>query len=81
MNKWRIVFSKTGMGKYISHLDLMHTMQRVFLRSGHRLKYSEGFNPHPIVSIALPLSVGHASVCELMDFSLLDDEPDRKSVV
>lgn len=80
MRKLRMQFEKSGRAVYISHLDLMHTMQRVFLRSGHRLKYSEGFNPHPIVSIALPLSVGHASVCELMDFSLLDDEPDLEQV-
>jgi radical SAM-linked protein len=61
---------------YISHLDLMHTFQRVFLRAGYRLKHSEGFNPHPIISIAVPLSVGHGSVCEIMDFTLAQDDAD-----
>ena len=76
MLKLRMRFDKTGRAVYISHLDLMHTLQRVFLRAGYRLKYSEGFNPHPVVSIAVPLSVGCASVCEIMDFSLLDEEVD-----
>lgn len=73
MDKLRLRFSKTGRAIYISHLDLMRTMQRVFQRAGFSLKYSEGYNPHPQISILLPLSVGCASVCELMDFSLKDD--------
>lgn len=73
MDKLRLRFSKTGRAVYISHLDLMQTMQRGFARAGYALKYSEGFNPHPQISIALPLSVGAASVCELMDFRLKED--------
>ena len=68
--KLRLRFGKTGRAVYISHLDLMHTMQRAFSRAGYELKYSEGFNPHPQISIALPLSVGAESVCEIMDFRL-----------
>jgi len=71
-DKWRLRFQKTGRAVYISHLDLMQTMQRAFSRAGYRLKYSEGFNPHPQISIALPLSVGTASFCELMDFRLTE---------
>ena len=73
MDKLRLRFSKTGRAIYISHLDLMHTMQRAFSRAGYALKYSEGFNPHPQISIALPLSVGTASRCEIMDFKLKED--------
>ena len=73
MDKLRLRFEKTGRAVYISHLDLMHTMQRAFSRAGYELKYSEGFNPHPQISIALPLSVGTASRCELMDFRLNGD--------
>ena len=68
--KLRLRFSKKGKAVYISHLDLMRTMQRVFLRAGYALKYSEGFNPHPVISILLPLGVGVSSECELMDFQL-----------
>ena len=70
MDKLRLRFEKTGRSVYISHLDLMHTMQRAFSRAEYELKYSEGFNPHPQISIALPLSVGVESYCEIMDFRL-----------
>ena len=70
MNKLRMLFSKTGRAVYISHLDLMHTMQRAISRAGFSLKYSEGYNPHPQISIALPLSVGMSSRCEIMDLRL-----------
>jgi len=72
MNKLRLRYSKTGKAKYISHLDLSATMQRALIRAGIALKYSEGFNPHPYMSVALPLSVGMESVCELMDVGLIE---------
>lgn len=75
MDKYRMLFSKTGRAIYISHLDLMRTITRAFMRAECRLKYSEGFNPHPNISIALPLSVGCESVCEIMDFKMLEDMP------
>lgn len=86
MDKLRLRFEKTGRAVYISHLDLMRTMQRVFARAGLELKYSEGFNPHPQISIALPLSVGTGSVCEIMDFRLAADTelaelPERMNAV
>ena len=71
--KLRLRFEKSGRAVYISHLDLMRTMQRAFLRAGCSLKYSEGFNPHPVISILLPLSVGASSECELMDFQLREE--------
>jgi len=73
MDKIRLRFKKTGRSVYISHLDLMHTLQRGFSRAGYALKYSEGFNPHPQISIALPLSVGASSICEILDFKLKDE--------
>ena len=73
MDKLRLRFKKTGRAVYISHLDLMQTLQRGFFRAGYALKYSEGFNPHPLISIALPLSVVAATLCKLMDFRLKED--------
>ena len=72
MDRLRLLYSKTGKAKYIAHLDLLATMRRALLRAGVGLKYSEGFNPHPYMSVALPLQVGCESVCELMDISLID---------
>ena len=73
--KLRLRFEKTKRAVYSSHLDLMRTMQRAFLRADLPLKYSEGFNPHAQISILLPLSLGMSSVCELMDFRLNADLP------
>ncbi len=69
----RLLFAKTGNAVWISHLDLMRLFQRAFKRAGLRLKHTQGFNPRPSVSIALPLSVGVASQCELLDFELEGD--------
>ena len=75
MHKYRLRFKKTGRSVYISHLDLMRTMQRAFLRAALPIKYSEGFNPHALISILLPLPLGMESVCELMDFRLAQELP------
>ena len=75
MSKQRLLFEKSGRAVYISHLDLMRTMKRSFSRADIMLRHSEGFNPHPLISMALPLSVGQESVCELMDFELIGDMP------
>ena len=66
----RLLFEKTGNAIWISHLDLMRLFQRAFKRAGLPLVHSKGFNPRPSVSIALPLSVGIESRCELLDFEL-----------
>lgn len=66
----RLLFEKKGNAVWISHLDLMRLFQRAFKRSGLPLTHSQGFNPRPSVSIALPLSVGVESDCELLDFEL-----------
>lgn len=66
----RAMFEKTGNAVWISHLDLMRLFQRAFQRAGLPLTHTQGFNPRPSVSIALPLSVGVESVCEFLDFTL-----------
>ena len=66
----RLLFEKKGNAIWVSHLDLMRVFQRAFQRSMLPLKHSQGFNPRPLVSIALPLSVGVDSACELLDFEL-----------
>lgn len=66
----RALFEKTGKAIYISHLDLMRVFQRAFKRSGLLLTHTQGYSPRPSVSIALPMSVGLESHCELLDFDL-----------
>lgn len=66
-------FAKEGRAKYISHLDLMHTMQRAMARCEMPLWFTEGFNQHAYVSVALPLSTGFSGEWELLDFNLVCD--------
>lgn len=73
MAKLRLLFAKDGRAVYISHLDLLRTFQRVFLRQGLVLRHSQGFHPHPIISFAMPLSVGQSSCCEILDFEVTQD--------
>lgn len=76
----RLLFEKKGNAIWISHLDLMRLFQRAFKRAGLPLTHTQGFNPRPSVSIALPLSVGIASNCELLDFDLTDQDYDLKDI-
>lgn len=68
----RILFEKTGNAVWISHLDLMRVFQRAFRRGGIPIRHSQGYSPRAHVSIALPLSVGAESVCELLDFDFAE---------
>ncbi len=70
MHKNRLLFAKEGRACYISHLDLMAAFQRAFLRAGIEIWQTQGFNRHAYVSIALPLSVGYSSRCEILEFQL-----------
>ena len=77
----RLVFSKTGRAKYISHLDLSRAMSRVLRRAAIPLWYTEGFNKHPYITFAAPLSLGHESLCERMDFRLTDETVSMQEIV
>ena len=65
-------FRKTGAAVYVSHLDLMRTMQRALRRANVPMCYSNGFNPHPILSFAMASPVGMASHAEYMDVKVED---------
>ena len=67
MQRLRIKFGRGEEIKFISHLDIMRLWDRAFHRAHIPLAYSEGFNPHPKMSLAAPLAVGLTSEAELMD--------------
>lgn len=71
----RVVFSKTGRARFISHLDLVRTMTRVMRRAAIPLWYTEGFNRHPYLTFAAPLSLGFEGLRETMDLRLEEDMP------
>lgn len=81
MADYRVTFTKTGRLKYISHLDLQRAVTRLLLRSGIPIQWSEGFNPHPRINIALPLPIYQEGVRELLDFKADDglDTEDLKA--
>ncbi len=70
MQRLRIRFSRGEEVKYISHLDIMRLWQRALNRAGVAVAHSEGFNPHPRLSLAVPLAIGVTSEAELMDIFL-----------
>ncbi len=67
MQRLRLRFSRGEQLKYISHLDLMRLWERTLRRAGVLMAYSEGFSPHPRISLAVPLPIGVTSEAELMD--------------
>ncbi len=71
--RYVIKFTKESSIKFISHLDLMRTIQRVIRRADLPMEYSKGFNPHMAMSIAQPLSVGVYSDAEYMDIVLVEE--------
>lgn len=70
MQRLRLKFGRGEELKFLSHLDLMRLWERALRRAGLPLAYSEGFTPHPRISLAAPLSVGVTSQAELMDVFL-----------
>lgn len=73
MSKLRLLFVKEAQAAYISHLDLMRTFQRCFPRTELDIRHTQGYHPHPILSIVLPLPVGQSSQCELLDFEVTQE--------
>ena len=73
MSKYRIKYKRSDDAKFISHLDLMRTMNRALRRAQAPLQYTQGFNPHSIMTVALPLSVGITSECEYLDITFTAD--------
>ncbi|MCR4442425.1 MAG: TIGR03936 family radical SAM-associated protein [Peptococcaceae bacterium] len=71
----RIKYAKTAAGRFLSHLDLLRTMERAFRRACLPLAFSEGYNPHPRVSYASALAVGVTSDGEYLDVELREEVP------
>ncbi len=79
--KYRVKYEKTGCMKFLGHLDVLRFFQKAIKRSGLPIAYSEGFNPHQLLSFAAPLSVGVEGYGEYFDMELQKkcDETDIKN--
>lgn len=67
MQRIRLTFSKEGALRYVGHLDLAKTWERILRRAGLPVAYSLGFHPQPKLQFASALPVGCASTAEVMD--------------
>lgn len=72
LSKRRLKFSKLGWGKYISHLDLLRAFTRAVHRAKLPVRYSQGFNPHQLITFSLPLPIGVTSETEFVDIDFED---------
>ena len=70
--RMRIVFGKGEAVKYISHLDMLRAWERILRRAALPLAYSQGFNPHPRITIAMPSPVGCTGEGEVIDVVLYE---------
>lgn len=73
MKDVRLIFEKRGALRFISHLDMNRFFTRLIRKTGLDIWYTEGFNPHPYITFALPLSLGFESLYEIVDFRVNDD--------
>lgn len=75
MGKYWLRYAKNGLLRFVGHLDIMHTWERILRRAKVPVSYSQGFSPHPILSLAAPLPVGQTSQAEYLEL-VLDREMD-----
>ncbi|MCS6872599.1 MAG: TIGR03936 family radical SAM-associated protein [Anaerolineae bacterium] len=75
VQRLRITFAKRGAMKFIGHLDLAKTWERILRRAQLALAYTQGFNARPRIQLASPLPLGLTSECELLDVWLERPEP------
>lgn len=76
----RLSFTKKGRVRFVSHLDMNRLMTRLVRKAGLDIWYTEGFNPHPYITFALPLPLGFEGEYELMDIKINDDNFDISKI-
>ncbi|HGY56032.1 MAG TPA: TIGR03960 family B12-binding radical SAM protein [Caldithrix abyssi] len=67
---YRIQYAKEGLGRFLSHLDIVRNFHRACRRRQIPLMYSQGFHPHPKMSFGPPLSLGYTSSAEYVDLEI-----------
>ncbi|MBR2546914.1 MAG: TIGR03936 family radical SAM-associated protein [Eubacterium sp.] len=74
MSRYALLFTKTGLIRFTSHLDLLRMFKRAFRRAEIPVSYSQGFNPHPKMGFCQPLSLGYTGLGELIEFQTDSDK-------
>lgn len=73
MSNYVLKYRRDERVKYISHLDFVRLFHRTVRRAGVNFVYSQGFNPHPVMTVAMPLSVGVTSDSEYLKAGFTDE--------
>lgn len=81
LNNYYLTYERTEKTKYVSHLDFVRMFGRAMRRAHLPIAFSEGFNPHPLLGFALPLSVGYTSECEILEITLTEPLPLKEIMV
>ena len=79
-NNYYLRYERDHRVKYVSHLDFVRMFGRALRRAHLPIAFSEGFNPHPLLTFALPLSVGYTSECEILEIVLAEAVPSEEIV-
>lgn len=74
--KKRVYFDKYEDMRFISHLDLIRFLERLFKKTNLPIKYSNGFHPRPKMSFGNPISLGTEAFGEIMDIELEEELSD-----
>lgn len=67
LHRYRIQYSKEPLLRFIGHLDLLRTWERILRRAKVPIAYTQGFHPHPRINLGVALPLGFSSECELID--------------
>jgi len=77
----RLLFTKSARARFVSHLDINRFMTRIVRKAKLDIWYTEGFNPHPYITFALPLPLGFEGKYEIMDIRINDDNAPLGEIV
>lgn len=71
MDRYVLRFEKTGNMRFISHLDLVRLFKRAIKKAEIKVAYSNGYNPHELINVVQPLSLGYESTAEYFEIDTL----------
>jgi radical SAM-linked protein len=70
---YELTFEKRGAVSFLGHLDLQSVFQKAVRRAGLPVAYSQGFNPHQLISFAMPLPIGMDGLREYVDIDFTEE--------
>jgi radical SAM-linked protein len=79
--KYWLQYSKGGNLRFIGHLDMLHSWERILRRARVPLAFSQGYSPHPLLSLAAPLPVGLISQAEYLELVTTEAVPNLTEMI